>query len=95
MSYIAFIPGLEGHKSLANRTNEAVPGTYAYAVECAARHTNLPYARLDFQTAATPFPTLSDMGASIAGQIYNLNKIHGGSGLVVASSIGAGVCLQA
>lgn len=94
ISYIGFVPGLEGETSLKNRTNVATPGTYAYAAERAARQTGLPFCRLDFQTASAPNPLLSSMGQSVATDIAILNDKYGGHGLIVASSIGAGVALQ-
>lgn len=92
--YIAFIPGLVGEQSFANRTPDPLPGTYAHAVGTAASELSVPFYRLDFQTAANKFPTLSEMGRELAGNIGLLNWNHEGTGLVVASSIGAGAYLQ-
>ncbi len=96
--YIGFVPGLEGGKSVMARTNDTLPGTYAHAVKTAADELGLPFYRLDFQKAssidAEKFPTLSQMGVEIAEGIKLLNWHHSGTGLVVASSIGAGAYLQ-
>lgn len=95
MTYIAFVPGLEGHLSLAARTDTAPQGSYARVVEDVAKEEGLSFVRVDFQTSASPFPTLSDMGVDVARQIVALNDEHGAPGLIVASSVGAGVMLQA
>lgn len=94
MSYVAFVPGLEGDLSLQNRTLTPLSGTYAYAAFTAAQNLGLPFYRIDFQTATVPNPILSDMGQSVAEQIVNLHQDSQPAGLIVASSIGAGVALQ-
>ena len=94
MSYIAFVPGLEGDLSLKARTKKPVPGTYAHAAEQAAHEMGLAFFRLDFQTASRPYLLLSEMGYEVAADIAAFNARYG-AGLIVASSIGAGVTLQA
>ncbi len=95
MSYISFISGLEGDRSLAERTTEIMPGTYAHAASLAAQDVKLPFYRTHFQTAAKPNPTLSEMGRTVAQEIALMNHAHGKAGVIVASSVGAGVALQA
>lgn len=93
--FTAFIPGLNGHHSIGNQTAEPLPGTNYFAVKEASDAFGIPCVRIVFQTAANPYPTLSEMGLIVARQIEALQDEHGNEGLVAASSIGTGVAFQA
>lgn len=93
--FVAFIPGLNGNKSIATQTGEPQPGSNYFAVKEAADAFDIPSVRLVFQTSAKPYPTLSEMGMIVARQIEALQDEHGNEGLIVASSIGTGVAFQA
>ena len=95
MTYVLFVPGLNGHKSIPVQTSQPQPGTNYYAVATVARDLSVPCYRAVFQTASNPFPTLSEMGLEVASQIRAVTDAHGEPGLIVASSIGAGVTMQA
>ena len=93
--FTAFIPGLNGHKSINSQTAEPLPSSNYYAVKKASDDLGVPCFRLIFQTAANPYPTLSQMGLIVAQQIEDLQDEYGDEGLIVASSIGTGVAFQA
>lgn len=95
MTYVLFVPGLSGHKSIATQTPLPPVGTNYYAVLQTARSLKAPCARADFQNATNKFPTLSEMGLSVASEIEEMQDEYRDPGLIVASSVGAGVVLQA
>jgi len=95
MSYILYVPELNGHKSLENQSALPPPGTNYHAVYDTAKTLSIPCYRAIFQTAARPFPTLTEMGETVATEIQRLQDAHGEAGLIVASGVGAGVALQA
>lgn len=96
MSYVLYVPGLNGDKSIdAQFSSAALSGTNYEAVKETARMHEVFCMRSFYQMPHEQFPTLSRMGTQVATHVIHLNVARGTPGLIVASSVGAGVTLQA
>lgn len=90
---ILYVPGLRGDQSFSKGYKPPAYNNYDYALYSVAVGANATYRRADYQTAEHPYPLLSEMGQSVQQAIDDLAD-HDHI-VAVASSVGAGVLMQA
>lgn len=95
-TFVLFIPGLKGSKSLHLGTPETpVPESNQGAVHRAAKENKTDFFAPGYQSLTNSYPFLSEMGDTVANHLKTLQQTYDRRGLVIASSVGAGVLLQA
>lgn len=99
--FLFYIPGLENPNQVQADTNpyrmdqEPPHETCAHGAWDAAIKNDMTFARIRLQAPGDAAPTLSEMGMKCATALIGLQLGHERPGVLVSSSVGTGVTLQA
>ncbi len=99
--FLFYIPGLEAPNQVHADTSpckidqEPPHGTCAHGAWDVAIQNNMTFARIRLQAPGGTPPTLSEMGMKCSSALIGLQLGHEQPGVIVSSSVGAGVTLQA
>lgn len=109
MSFVMYVPGLQGDNQL-KPANDPLPagmiihrplnipeGTYAGEVKKATESRGHGFLMATYQTVADKWPTLPQMGHKVAKQylMATQDQPTGTQNVIIGSSVGAGVVIQA